>query len=200
MKLAWTALSGPYPGTIIKKSAYAVVKLAAEGDLGGALEQAYGHLALVRGETAQAETAADLLERWSQGVPADSNIGRLLIGEAANLLNVTRDMLRNWENNGLISVPRDPSNGYRLYGQRELGRLRVIRMLVKAGYSIMAVLRMLLVLEENGTQDIRQILDTPREDEDIYSAADQWLSTLNQQLEKAHAIIKSLERMIEKNA
>jgi DNA-binding transcriptional MerR regulator len=199
MQLAWTAFSGPYPGRTIKNSAYSLVKVAAMGDLGGALEMAYHHLALVRSERAQAEAAAELLERWSDGVAADSTIGLLRIGEAARLLRVTRDMLRNWENNGLIDVPRDPRNGYRQYGADEIGRLRVIRMLVKAGYSMMAILRMLLSLDGE-ILDVRKVLDTPRDDEDIYSAADQWLSTLGDHEERATEVIFQLEKMIEKHS
>jgi DNA-binding transcriptional MerR regulator len=198
MELAWTAFSGPYPGRTIKRSAYALVKTAANSDLGGALEMAYDHLALIRSEHVQAETAADLLDRWIHGKPADSTICPLRIGEAARLLNVTNDMLRNWENNGLIEVPRDPRNGYRQYSAKEIGRLRVIRMLVKAGYSMMAILRMLLVLGEDMVEDVRKVLDTPREDEDIYTAADQWLSTLKDHTVRANWIINHLERMIEK--
>ena len=43
--------------------------------------------------------------------------GVLSIGQTAELLDVSIDMLRNWERNGLISdIPRDPRNNYRLYG------------------------------------------------------------------------------------
>jgi hypothetical protein len=41
MCLARTALRGPWPGRAIKRSALDLVQLAAAGDLGGALEQAY---------------------------------------------------------------------------------------------------------------------------------------------------------------
>jgi DNA-binding transcriptional MerR regulator len=197
MRLAWTAFSGPYPGRTIKRSAYKLVLTAAYGDLGGSLEMAYAHVALVQSEHAQAEAAAVLLERWSDGATTDATIGPLLIGETAKLLHVTTDMLRNWENNGLIQVPR-AKNGYRQYGSDEIGRLRVIRMLVRAGYSMMAVLRMMLALDQGkvGAVELRRILDTPRDDEDVFTAADQWLSTLRIQEQKAVQVIEILERMI----
>ena len=47
MRLARTALRGPWPGRTIKHSALDLVRRSAAGDLGGALEQAYRHLALV---------------------------------------------------------------------------------------------------------------------------------------------------------
>jgi len=199
MRLAWMTFFGNFPGRSIRRSGIKLVKHAATGDLGGALELAYSHLTLVKSERAQAEAAAELLSRWTQGTSADATTGPLRIGDAAQLLNVTRDMLRNWENNGLIDVPRAP-NGYRKYGSKELGRLRVIRMLVRAGYSMMSILRMLLALDSGDVEDVRQILDTPREDEDIFTAADQWLSTLQLQEEKAGSIITQLEKMIQKQS
>jgi DNA-binding transcriptional MerR regulator len=198
MRLARTALREPWPGRAIKRSAYALVSLAASGDLGGALEEAYRYLSLVRAERARAEAAVDFLERWAKGVPADSTPEPLYIGAAAELLGVTRDMLRGWERNGLVRVPRDPNSGYRLYGAPELGRLRVIRMLRRAGYSVMSILRMCLRLDEGEDGNLREVLDTPRSDEDAVRAADQWLSTLDGLQERAGDIIGQLEAMIDK--
>ena len=60
MRLARTALREPWPGREIKRSALNMVRRSASGDLGGALEEAYRYLALVRAERVQAEGAADL--------------------------------------------------------------------------------------------------------------------------------------------
>jgi DNA-binding transcriptional MerR regulator len=198
MRLARAAFQGPWPGQNIKRSALAMVRLAASGDLGGALEQAYNHLALVKAERAQAEAAVELLERWAQGTAADTTSAPLRIGQTAELLNVTTDTLRNWERNGLIDVPRDPRNRYRLYGATEIGRLRVIRMLRRAGYSTMAILRMVRHLDEGEDQDLRQVLDTPHPEEDVYTAADRWLSALDEQELRAMNLIGQLEEMIGK--
>jgi DNA-binding transcriptional MerR regulator len=198
MRLARMVLRGPWPGRKIRKSGLELVRQAAAGDLGGALERAYHYLGLVQAERAQAEAAAELLERWAQGIATDATARPLPIGETARLLGVTADMLRNWERNGLIQVPRDPNNGYRLYGAAQIGRLRVIRMLSRAGYSQMAILRLLLHLDQARGGDVRQILDTPRPDEEIYSAADRWLSTLAEQEQRAAEIISQLELMIER--
>jgi hypothetical protein len=66
------------------------VRRAASGDLGGALEQAYHHLALVQAERAQAEAAAGLLELWAGGVAADATATPLHIGETTRLLGARR--------------------------------------------------------------------------------------------------------------
>ena len=200
MRLARTSLRGPWPGRKIKQSALALVRQAASGDLGGALEQAYLYQALVQAERAQADAAAEFVERWAQGAAADATATPLQIGAVARLLDVTTDMLRNWERNGLLRVPRNPRNGYRLYGAAEIGRLRVIRMLSRAGYGMMAILRMLLQLDQDEGADLRHALDTPRPDEsqdvDFRPAADQWLSTLAELEQRAQSIIAQLEEMI----
>jgi DNA-binding transcriptional MerR regulator len=173
-----------------------VVRQAAQDDLGGALEGAYRHLALVRAEQARADAAVSLLERWADGAAVDASEAWLRIGEASDRLGVSRDMLRNWERNGLLRVPRDPRNGYRRYGARELGRCRVIRMLRQAGYGMMAILRMVRVLDDGQCGDLRQVLDTPLPDEDVYLAADRWLSSLADLEARAREVIERLETMI----
>ena len=194
--LARLVYSRGYPGTAIRRSGTAVIRRAVTGDPGGALELAYQHQAVVRAERAQADAAASLLERWAQGTAAETAGRSLRIGDAAKLLGVTIDALRNWERNGLLDVPRDPANGYRLYGPEEIGRARVIRMLGRSGYSMMSILRMLTQLDSGRTEGLRLALDTPRPDEDVFMASDRWLSTLAEQDELAGKIIVHLEEMI----
>jgi len=190
-----------YPGRTIRASGSRMVQAAVEDDWGGTLELAYLHLALIHSEQAQADAAATLLERWARGTPVETqDFVSLQIGQVAQLLGVTIDMLRNWERNGLLKVPRDPHNGYRRYGPAEISRLRVIRMLSRAGYSLMAILRMLLQLDQGSTTDLRHALDTPRPDEDVYSASDHWISTLHQQEELAQRAIALIEEVIEKRS
>ncbi len=136
-------------------------------------------------------------ESWTDA-PADSAIQPLQIGQVAHLLGVTIDILRNWDRNGLINVPRDPSNGYRRYGAQEISRLRVIRMLSRAGYSLSAILRMLIQLDRGEKTDLRRALDTPGPDEDVYLASDRWISTLTDQEQRAHTIIALVEEIIQK--
>lgn len=198
MRLAWLALHGGWPGRNIRQSAVALVKTAASGDLGGALEIAHSHLALVLAESTQAKMAAVYLEKWAQGAAVEVHAHPRPIREAAKLLNVSADVLRNWEKNGLLEVPRNPANGYRLYGASELGRARVIRMLSRAGYSSMSILRMLYHLDEGQSQNLRQVLDTPRPDEEVLTAADRWLTALAEQAQRARQIIKMLGKMLRK--
>jgi DNA-binding transcriptional MerR regulator len=159
---------------------------------------AYDHLAVIRSERAQADAAVALLERWARGIAADATSKPLRVGQAAKLLGVSTDMLRNWERNGLLDVPRNPANGYRQYRAPQLGRLRIIRMLSRAGYSQMAILRMLLRLERGEAEDLHEALDLPAED--VYVAADRWQATLDEMERRALSAIEQLEAMIEKGA
>ena len=95
-------------------------------------------------------------------------------------------------------MPRDPRNGYRLYGATEVSRLRVIRTLSRAGYSLMAILRMLLRFDKGQRRDLRQVLDTPNPEEDVLYVTDQWLSTLGKIEQCAADAITQLEEMIRK--
>lgn len=190
MRLAHLALQWPYSND--KPVVQELVKCAAENDLGMAVELAYEHLIYVRTELTQAQAAVEFLERWAQGLVADTTTRHLTIGQTAAHLRVTVDQLRNWDRNGLLNVPRHTETGYRMYSAREMGRLRVIRMLRQSGYSTMSILRVLRKFDAGERENLREVLDTPETDEDIATLADRWLSTLQRQEERALAIIQQI--------
>lgn len=200
MRVARQVYCNQYLGAAIFQSGVRIIQATVSGDLRSALELAHNHLALVRSERAQADAAAAQLERWAFGPPAAGAAPPLQIGQVARLLGVSLDIVRNWDRNGLIDIPRDPANGYRRYGTREISRLRVIRMLSRAGYSTAAILRMLIQLDRGETTDLRHALDTPRPDEDARLASDRWITTLADQERRAHTIIALIDEMIQKQA
>lgn len=197
-KLIRLTLKWPYAGD--HDRLIELVKTAAKADFGMAMELAYQHLAHLRVERTYAEAALEFLERWVSGYLIDTTPQKMYTKQASDYLQVSVDRLRNWERNGLIDIPRDPVNGYRLYGAVEFGRLRVIRMLLQSGYSLMAILRMFQQVEGGQAQDLRQALEVPLEDsanEAIEVIADRWLSSLMKLEQDAHLIIQQLSRMIE---
>lgn len=190
MRLARTVYSAPYPGRGFRAVGTDIIHRAVIDDWQGALEKAYEHGDLVKAELDQAETAADALEHWAQNMAANPpDEPPLAIGDVSRLLGISIDVIRNAERNGLITVPRNSYNNYRLFGRREIERLRIIRMLTKAGYSHMAILRMVIELDRGKRRGLKETLDTPREDEDIFTAADRWLTTLHEQQKCAERII-----------
>ena len=197
LRLARMIYSAPYPGRGFRAAGNQIIQCAVADDWTGALEKAHEHLALVNDELKQADTAANLLEHWAQTMSMDSDDeSPLSIGDVSKLLGVSLDVIRNAERNGLITVPRNSYNKYRLFGRKEIERLRIIRMLSKAGYSHMAILRMLIELDRGNTRDLKRTLDTPRPDEDIFTAADRWLTTLHAQERLAVQVIQFIEKQI----
>ena len=193
-KLAYLALKYPYPGG--KQVVLDLVYAARDRELEKALDLADQYQAQIAGERAQAEAAIDYLERWLAAEGLSWVEGPVWIGGAAELLNLTRDTLRSWERDGLIEAPRDPRNGYRLYGLEEIGRLRVVRVLVNAGYSHMAILRLMLRLDRGEAVDPRQALDTPRADEEIFHITDRWLTALEGERERVGKIVEQIHVML----
>jgi DNA-binding transcriptional MerR regulator len=196
LRLARMIYAAPYPGRGFRALGNEIIQCAVIHDWQGALEEAYEHLASVKAELKQADTAANLLEHWAQNMTDDTDEEPLAIGEVSKLLGVSLDVIRNSERNGLITVPRNSHNNYRLFGKKEIERLRVIRMLSHAGYSHMSILRMFIELDGGNTCDLKKVLDTPRADEDIFIAADHWLTTLYGQEKLAKRVIQLIEKQI----
>jgi DNA-binding transcriptional MerR regulator len=199
MRLARMAMRFTWLGGAIRKMTLSVVYLAAEGRLEQALERARALQKAIQAEHDYAHNAADVLERWAQGLaPEEPLPAPLTISQAAKLLDVTTEMLRNWERNNLIQAPRNPDNNYRQYGPAEISHLRVIRALRKAGYSMMSILRMTLALRQGQRQGLKQVLDTPRPDEDVFMATDYWITTLAELAQISGEMIDLLENNLKR--
>ena len=78
--------------------------------------------------------------------------------EAADVLGVTIDILRNWELNGLFTIKRT-ENRYRVYTEEDMLRLKIIRSLRCANYSLFAILRMIRALSDDPQTNIREAID-----------------------------------------
>lgn len=199
LRLSRLIYAAEYPGRALRASCNEIIQRAVVDDWTGALEKAHAHLVSVRVELEHANTAAALLEHWAQNMGTNAGEEPLAIGEVSNLLGVSLDVIRNWERNGLIKVPRNTYNGYRLFGKNEIERLRIIRLLSRAGYSHMAMLRMFIQLDGGNPRDLKKALDTPREDEDVFTVADHWLTTLYAQETLSQRVIQMIEAQISAN-
>lgn len=158
----------------LRQEAIGVLKASAAGRRGEALTLADDYLQHLGEEMNRAREAIRLVEvDLSGGDPPDlSALGRR---EAAGLLGISVDVLRDWERNGLIRVAKRRRE--QVYGPRDIARLKIISILRSAHYSQMSIRRMLSRLGDEGL-DLTLALDTPDNEEDIVSVADRYLSSL----------------------
>ncbi len=195
MQLACIVMRAPWVGRDIRRSGIRALRLAAAQDLPAACAEAENHLSLVRIERARAQAAVEALQRWlSNRTNTVVNFDGVSIKQAAGQVGVSVDVLRNWERSGLLPVPRDPQNGYRRYFPQDVDRARVIRMLLRSGFSQMAVLRVLGRLDQANEVNAYTALELPAA-EDVFSAADRWLSSLAEQEQRALRMIELIQAM-----
>jgi DNA-binding transcriptional MerR regulator len=198
LKLARHLLSIEVLQNGLRKMAIEIIKTSASGDFDTAIALTKKYLDKVNQEQLHAEEAlADvrLILSGDQADQAEKVPGKhLLRREAAELLEVTIDTLRNWELNGLMTIKRK-QNGYRVYSEKDIRRLKIIRSLRCANYSLAAILRMLNALSKDPTLDIKAVINTPRPDDNIISACDHLLSSLQNAEEKAKIALEQLGEM-----
>ena len=174
-----------------------VVKLSAEYRFDEAITLAEKYIHIAEKEIKNAEEAAGLCEILYH--PQQKTDDILYTGsQAAKELGLTIDTIRNWEMNGLLTVKRK-QNGYRVYDSNDMNRLKVIRSLRCANYSLSAILRMLNKLESGMDSDrVLDLLNTPDDDDDIVSACDKLIDSLKNAIDNAYEvilIIKEIKQM-----
>lgn len=177
----------------LRKKIVRLVKASAAGEFNTALALAQEYIKLAREERVHAENAADLAREGLCGREKESGCLRRRREVSAHL-GISVDALRNWETNGLLTVKRK-DNGYRVYTEEDIRRLKVIRTLRCAGYSLEAILHLLCQLSENPETDIAQALNTPRKDADIVAVCDKLITSLTLAEQNARQMIGMLKKM-----
>lgn len=194
LRLLRTAFRAEIISSKLRQEVYTIVKTAAADNFDGAYQSTQRYLAHLREEKAKAEEAIritlDIIENARESDDADVYRGRF---EAAAQLGITIDVLRDWERNGLLRVPRN-SGGCREYRLKEMNRLKIMRTLRSAHYSMMSILRMLSRLDQ-GDCNVREVIDTPDEEEDIICAADRYITALSLAEKDALEMLEMLDAM-----
>lgn len=177
----------------LRKKIVQMVKVSALGDYDTALLLTNEYLDQIRKERFNAEEAIEMVNQIISGESSENTLS-LKRKEVSEQLNITMDALRNWEMNGLLTVKRR-ENGYRVYTGEDIRRLKIIRSLRCANYSLEAILRMLSHLSKDPKADIKSILDTPKSDDDIIAVCDNLISSLADAEENAIDMIRMLKEM-----
>ena len=77
----------------------------------------------------------------------------LFIGEIAELLGVSKDTLRIYEEQGLICPKRD-ENGFRRYGEEELYRLITVKVYRENAFPMKEIRRLMEKTSRRGTMEL----------------------------------------------
>lgn len=142
MKLVRMALRSNWIKYYMKFEVQNIIRCAARGELQKALEYCCEYLEHIQNEkNNELKVMRAIYEILKNDSSEEKDIS-LNRNEAAKLLGVTINVIINWERNGLIEVPRS-NNGYRVYGEDEIKRLRVIKALRQENYRTQCICRML---------------------------------------------------------
>lgn len=195
-RLARLALEVEVLQSGLRKQAINIIKTSARCDFDKALELTSTYLKNIAAERHNAEEAISIVEHTLLGETTyeygeDCYLTRK---ETADYLHITIDTLRNWELNGLFTAKRK-QNGYRVYSISDIATLKIIKSLRCANYSLASILRMLSALTANPQTDIRTAIDTSSSEEDIITACDQLLTSLEHAASNAKEIIVVLNKM-----
>ena len=179
----------------LRSLAVDVIRAAADQDFTRAIRLVNQYMARVETEMAGAEEAIRITKALLSGMDEEDGDLQLTRNQAADYLGITIDTLRNWEMNGLMKIKRR-QNGYRVYRDADIKRLKIIRALRCANYSLASILRMLRAVSLDPDADLRTAIDTP--DDEIITACDSLLSSLSHAGKNAALIHKRLCCMKEK--
>ena len=193
-KLARTALQVEVLQNGLRKKAIEIIKTSATSNLKKAKALADDYLQQIIQERLYAEEAIKIARKILSGESKESYEFALTRKETADYLEISMDTLRNWELNGLLTVKRK-QNGYRIYTDEDIRRLKIIRSLRCANYSLAAILRMLSELDINPDICIKKVIDSPDETDDIISVCDKLLTSLRYAEENAQSILVQLAEM-----
>ena len=192
--LARTALKVEVLQNGLRKKIIEIVKLSAKSEFEEAINLTNDYINQVINERSKAEEAIELSKNILLGIEIKENEMFLTRSEAADYLQVTIDTLRNGELNGLFTAKRK-KNGYRIYTESDLNILKIIRTLRCANYSLSSILRMLNAITKNNNIDIKEVINNPEDDEEIVTACDKLLTSLNDAEINAKIILNQLEDM-----
>ncbi|AET67633.1 putative transcriptional regulator [Desulfosporosinus orientis DSM 765] len=193
-KFARTALKVEVLQNGLRKQVINIIKTSAVQDFDRAIFLTDRYLHQIKREQRNAEEAITITERLLSGENQETGNVLFTRKKTADHLQITMDALRNWEMNGLLTVKRK-KNGYRVYTNEDIRRLKIVRSLRCANYSQAAILRMLNALSNDPETDIREVINTPKENDDIISVCDKLLTSLQYAEKNAGIMITHLAKM-----
>ena len=175
-----------WPGKPIRKASLRIIEALKSWDLAATRENTKAYKKTIAMEYEKAQQAIRILEKWTAATKpevGDTYTRR----EAASILGVTPEALRNWERNDLVRIPRNGPQQTRVYGHKEMERLKVIYLLRQARFSMSVIHHCLLKLDAGLRQEALETLKHPHEEETVWTGH-RWLAVLEQTANMANRI------------
>ncbi len=195
----------------LRKKMITIIKLSAKLEFEKAIQLTQSYIKQIQKEQRNAEEAIRMAEQLltdsaKENITQRNDLSQIdpfsgtrvmTRQEVSDYLGISMDTLRNWEMNGLLEVKRR-RNGYRVYTESDIMRLKIIRSLRCANYSLSAILRMMNALTEGKPIDLRKTINTPQEDETIIYVCDKLLTSLEAAKANAQHMLRQLRSMEKK--
>lgn len=208
LRIAWLSLRFTWLSGPVRRTALKIIELNYASNYKDAYAFSLELKSIIQNEIIQARQAVYIVELWLSTSKKNKRKSSLdlekyflknehyRITDISKITGTTPDMIRNWEKNNILFPNRNPDNKYRLFGLYDAERIVIIRMLKKAGYSTMSILRMFLKIDSGSRKNLIKIINTPESEEDIVSAADKWIHTLDDLLKLSRKLTAALKARI----
>lgn len=193
IQLARTAFQIEILQNGLRKKIVEMVKVSAKGEFEKAVSLTEEYLEQLSEERSNAREAIQIVKQILSDTEEISSL-TMKRKEVSSYIGISMDTLRNWEMNGLLTVKRR-ENGYRIYTDSDIRRLKIIRSLRCANYSLESILRLLGQLSEDRDVDMEAVLNTPKQSDDIISVCDRLIVSLSEAEKNARKILNILEEM-----
>ena len=158
----------------LRRASLQVLYAAAQWDMLLCRQNIETYIALLETEIQKANDVIDVIKKWASGAKDENPEYTLKM--AAECIGTTKETIRNWERNGLLSK-NFSAYQRRIYKTSDIERMKIIYMLMQTGYSIMAIHKYFSTLAQSNCKAL-QILIDPDKDEDLFTIQDRWFQTL----------------------
>lgn len=172
---------GGFVNRRLRRESLKVLDAAARWDMEAYAEETANYQRAVEEDIDRTEKAiAICMERMGEKAGEDC---RYTKKQAAALVGVTPESIRNWERNGLLGQFEPYQK--RFYGQALINRMYVIRLLLDTGYSMMAIRSFMQEYTSGRRGEAKMLLLDPRQSEELRYLSDRYLEALLQLQKKA---------------
>lgn len=152
IKMARLALKSESVKTYMRLKVRDILRTLAKGDLDKALLLSQNFLLKIQKEKdSEYKAIKEIKKVLKEYVEEKQNIS-LKRSKVAESVGVSIDVIINWERNGILSIPRNNKNNYRIYSENELVLLKIIKLLRDENYSTQCIRKMIVKIKSNDSE------------------------------------------------